>query len=82
LLIAVLELAAAVPDSPLTLGAMLVLTGGLSVFRAHTLAERFKNRGAGKIVPFGTGMVAGVIRLVAVAAVVVGAVLVIKGLFG
>ena len=73
-------LAAAVPDSPLALGGMLVLTGGLSVFRAKTLAERFKSRGAGKLVPFGAGFVAVVIRLVGVAAVVVGAALVVGNL--
>ncbi|MGZ5308548.1 MAG: hypothetical protein ACXWDQ_00155 [Solirubrobacterales bacterium] len=70
------------PDSPLALGAALVFTGGLSVIRAKTLAGRFKSRGTGKVLPVGTGLVFWAIRLVGVAAVLVGAALVLSSLFG
>ena len=74
--------ATSIPDSPLTLGGMLVLIGGMSLFRARTLAARFKARGTGKLLPFGTGAVAGLIRAVSVAALLVGAVLVFKSIIG
>ena len=63
------------PDSPLALGGMLVLLGGLAVIRAKSVAERWDSR-----LPIPGGFARVVIRLLGVAAVAVGVALVLQNL--